>query len=122
MYECDVYLINSPNNGESNIDDINISDLNTKDKDEEFKRILSLSFQFTNEYSNFYDFLKTYKIQNIEQKIYLINKNYIDEIKTISNFIEISKILKENKEKNETFKNGNFNYSALLKESLKMKL
>ena len=119
MYECDVYLINSPNNGESNIDDINISDLNTKDKDEEFKRILSLSFQFTNEYSNFYDFLKTYKIQNIEQKIYLINKNYIDEIKTISNFIEISKILKENKEKNETFKNGNFNYSALLKESLK---
>ena len=120
-YNCNIYLINSQYKGMKETEDISNSDLNNNNKNKECMKLLSVSFRFTYEYMNYYNFLKSNQSQNIEESIYLINKKYIDEIKSISLFEEISVIIKMKKEIIEKFKNSDVNYLDKLKECLTKK-
>lgn len=95
---------------------INDSNLYNNDKDEFFNK-LEFSFRFCFKYNSFYDSIKILKKQK-EEKVYIINKKYIYEIKSICHFDEINNTLKKHEEIMEAFNKADYNYFIKLKKFL----
>ena len=91
--------------------------LSDNNMDNFWNKLLLISYKFHLEYTNFYDFMKIYKnVKN--EKFYLINKNYIDKIKKISNFEEIRLALERNAELKKPLLQNNSDCLIKLKGSL----
>ena len=91
--------------------------LSDNNMDNFWNKLLLISYKFHLEYTNFYDFMKIYKnVKN--EKFYLINKNYIDKIKIISNFEEIRLALERNAELKKPLLQNNSDCLIKLKGSL----
>jgi len=112
-FSCSVCL-NFVQNAQEDTNQISDSYLYDDDKNKYFNKLLNFSFLFYLKYRNFYQSVQKFQNQKEEKIIYLINKNYIDEIKSISYFYEIKDTLKNHKEIEEDFIKG-LNYLMKLK-------
>ena len=116
-YHCRICLNlsqNIQNNDEQQISDNYLYDDNP---DNYFNQLLTFSFLFCCKYKKFYNSIK--KCQNLtEEKFYITNKKYIDEIKSISHFIDIDNVLTKNKEIEDLYINKDLNYFLKLKQFL----
>ena len=123
-YGCEICLTFTPNNQIVNTNDetqLNDSILYNNDSNKYFNQLLHFSFYFWLKYKNYYESIKTSQTK-IEAKIYLINKKYIDELKSILCFDEIGKVLKEHNEIKEYFIKGDINFFSILKQFLDKKI
>ena len=123
-YDFDICLIiNEANNDNNNrpekkLSELNESSLYDNDKNKYYNQLIYFSFLFYMQYKNFYDSIKEILNQK-EEKVYLINKKYIDEIKSILHMEEIANALNKNDKIEEKFLSQNFSFITLLKENLK---
>ena len=85
--------------------------------DNYFNQLLTFSFLFCFKYKNFYNSIKKSQKQK-EEKFYLINKKYLDEIKIISHFKDIEEVLEKYKEIEELYIKEDLNYFIKLKKFL----
>ena len=116
LFNFEICLIrNSDNNNDTN--KLIESDLYDNDPNKFYNKLIFLSFIIHLQYKNFYSSLKDTSAQK-EEKIYLINKKYLDEIKSILHLEEIAKALnKSNEIIKKFFYNDIFDY-ALIKKNL----
>ena len=115
-------MFNETDKNKNNYIDKKISDddLFDNNSNKYFNKLLNFSFQFTYVYNKFYYSNKPNQKQSAEI-MYLINKNYIDEIKSLLHFGEISSALKMDKNIENLFFNEDMNYMKNLKKSLDRK-
>ena len=119
-FKCKHFLLSDKNKEpqDSQIQPINNSlFLGDNSKDKFWNGLLSISYRFYLEYNNFYDSMKILKKIG-EEKFYLINKKYIDEIKKITHFDKFKETLKNDNEIKNLFYQGNIDYLVKLKKSL----
>ena len=116
IYNCRICLLlaeNTSNNNRTPLEGSSLYDKDLSSSSEYYNQLLLNSFKFYIEYTNFYDSLKSSLKQNVEEKIYLINKKYIDEIKSITQFIEFEEFEKKN---NQLKSYSNIRKTLLLKK------
>ena len=122
IYECNICLIFNSNQNEDQSSKINNENLSNDASSIFLNKLLLYSFQFYNEYSNFYYSIKLYQKKNVEEKLYLINKKYIDELKSISQFEELKRACQTNQEIKGYLNNGNINSDKKFLDKLKQLL
>ena len=90
----EILLIFNKDQKNEDAHNLNSQYLDDNDPNKFSNKLLVFSFLFYSNYKNFYNSLKAYQKQN--EKLFLINKKYIDEIKVFSQFYEIESILRRN--------------------------
>ena len=120
-YHCKICLIFNQSEQIDNASKINDSDLYNDDKNEYFNKLIDFSISFYFKFKKFYDSFKIFPPKP-EEKLYLINKKYIDEIKLISHFEEINDAIIKNPKIKAYFDSNYENYFSELKQSLDKKI
>ena len=121
-YECKICLIFNANQNEEPNSKINSENLPNDASLKFLNKLLLYSFEFYNEYSNFYYSIKLFQKKNVEEKIYLINKKYIDELKSISQFDEFYRVWRTHPEIKGYLNNGDINSDQKFLDRLKQLL
>jgi len=120
-YGCKLCLIFNQSEQSGNISKINDSELYNDNKNEYFNQLLDFSFRFYLKYKKLYDSIKIFPPKP-EEKLYLINKRYIDEIKIISHFKELNDAINKNPNIKKYFELNNDSYFSELKRTLDKKI
>ena len=124
----------TPTDPISNSNSLNISQINQnklfnginicefyKDNNKEkfWNELLYISFKFCLQYKNFYNSVEKYLKERRNEYAYIINKKYMDKIKSIAHFDELSTIIAQNEKiKNDFSSNDYSNFLIGLKTSL----
>ena len=116
-YDCNVLLLFDDNKIPRNTGEINEQNPDNNIQEKNLTKLLSISYRFCSEYTNFYESIKLFQKQP-EENIYLINKNYIDEVKKLLHFNEVNSAIKDKIKIKEFFESNDINYLSLLKQSL----
>ena len=96
---------------------ISDNDLYDNNKENYINKLLEFSFLFNCNYKHLYLLLKN-NGQHFEEKMFLINKKYIDEIKLILHFNKLEDIIQKHPELKNDFKRGDSSFLYKIKSYL----
>ena len=120
QYGCKICLYLNKDKQPKYVEKINDNVLFDNDEGKFFNVLLKISLMFYCKYNNFYGSIKN-NSQTFAQKMYLINKKYIDQIKSFIHFKEVDEAIKTNSELKKNLANENFDY-ANFKRNLKKEI
>ena len=116
-YGCEICLNLNQDNQPQDTPQINDLDLYDNNKEKYINKLLEFSFSFNLNYKYLYLLLKN-NGQHLEEKMFLINKKYIDEIKLITHFNELEDVIQKHPELKNDFNRKDSSYLYKLKSYL----
>ena len=116
-YSCKICLIFNQETMPEDTPQINDNDLYDNNEEKYINKLLKFSFLFNCNYKHLYLLLKN-NGQNFEERMFLINKKYIDEIKLILHFNELEDIIQKHPELKNDFNRGDSSFLYKIKSYL----